>query len=162
MSWALPLLVLAGLAWYALGNTADWQVYGERSGLAASTSHITGALHDGVAYLAAAPGDAVSIGAYHRRDVYDHAGERIGTVRDLFVAPDGRIVAAVISLERSLGIGHTVVAIPFSALQHSQRRSDGHLIIDAAGDQLLRAAPAFERLDDRMRAQAPERPPGLH
>jgi hypothetical protein len=149
MAWALLLLVLAGLAWYAVGSTADWQAYGKRSGLAA-TSHITGALHNGVAYLAAAPGDAVPIGAYHRRDLYNLAGERIGTVRDLFVAPDGRIAAAVIGLERPLGIGHKDVALSFSALQHAQRRSDGHLIIDAAGDQLLRVAPAFERLDGAL------------
>jgi sporulation protein YlmC with PRC-barrel domain len=152
--WALAALALAGLAWYVLGDKTDWKPVVNRTELAASAAQMADRAHDGMAYLAAVPGDSVSIGTYHGRDVYNRVGEKIGTVRDLVVGPDGRIVAAVIGVGRSLGIGEKDVAIPFSALQHALRQRDGHLIVDAESDQ-LRAAPRFEPWRDWMRSLSP-------
>jgi hypothetical protein len=155
--WALPLLALAGLAWFMLGDRAKWRAAGERAGLATSTPQTADGLADDIAIVAAVRGDWVSSGAYQGRDIYSRAGVRLGTVADLVIAPDGRIVAAVIDVERSLGIGHKDVAMPFSVLRHSQPRSDGHLLVDVASDQ-LRAAPAVELSGGRMpqRAQGSE------
>jgi hypothetical protein len=52
-------------------------------------------------------------------------------------------------VERSLGIGHKDVAMPFSVLRHSQPRSDGHLLVDVAIDR-LRTAPAVELSGGRI------------
>ena len=71
---------------------------------------------DDVAIIAAIRGDWVSSAAYQGRDIYSRAGVRLGTVADLVIAPDGRVVAAVIDVEHSLGIGHKDVAVPFSVL----------------------------------------------
>jgi sporulation protein YlmC with PRC-barrel domain len=152
--WVLAALALAGLAWYVLGDRTDWKPVLNRTDLAPSAAQMADRAHDGIAYLAAVPGDAVSIGTYHGRDVYNRVGEKIGSVRDLVVGPDGTIVAAVIGVGHSLGIGEKDVAIPFSALQPSLRQNDGHLIVDAESDQ-LRAAPRFEPWRDWMRSRSP-------
>jgi hypothetical protein len=120
----------------------------ERAGLAASTSQMADGSPDDIAIVAAIRGDWVSSAAYQGRGIYSRAGVKLGTVADLVIAPDGRIVAAVIDVEHSLGIGHKDVAVPFSVLRHSQPRSDGHLLVDVASDR-LRAAPAVELSDGR-------------
>ena len=146
-AWALPLLALAASAWFILGDRANWKVGSERAGLAASTSQMADGSPDDIAIIAAIRGDWVSSAAYQGRGIYSRAGVKLGTVADLVIAPDGRIVAAVIDVEHSLGIGHKDVAVPFSVLRHSRPRSDGHLLVDVASDvasDRLRAAPAVE------------------
>jgi hypothetical protein len=148
--WALPVLALAGLVWFMLSDTANWKVAG---GLAASTTQTADGFADDIAIVAAIRGDWVSSGAYQGRAIYSRAGVKLGTVADLVIAPDGRIVAAVIDVEGSLGIGHKDVAMPFSVLRHSQPRSDGHLLVDVASDR-LRTAPAVELSGGRMPLRA--------
>jgi len=147
--WALPLLALAGLAWFILGDRANWKVAGEHAGLATSAPQMADGHADDIAIVAAIRADWVSSGAYQGRDIYSRAGVKLGTVADLVIAPDGRIAAAVIDVEPSLGIGHKDVAMPFSVLRRSQPRSDGHLLVDVASDR-LRTAPAFDLSGGRM------------
>jgi len=82
-----------------------------------------------------------SLSAYQRQDIYNRAGERIGSVKDLLVGPDGKINAAVIGVGQFLGMGEKDIAGPLQALQ--RRTNGGPLIIDV-GKDLLRTAPAFE------------------
>ncbi|NJO35159.1 MAG: PRC-barrel domain containing protein, partial [Rhodospirillales bacterium] len=42
-----------------------------------------------------------SVGAFQRQDIYNRAGERIGSVKDLLVGPDGKVSAAVIGVGSS-------------------------------------------------------------
>jgi hypothetical protein len=145
---ALPLLALAGLAFYALGDRTSWETMGERIGLTGSSPQLSDRFAPDIAFLSAVRGDWVSVGAYYGRSVYDRHGDKLGIITDLLMGPDDSIAAAVIGVERSLGIGHKDVAVPFSMLRRFQRRSDGNLIVDTASEQ-LRSAPAFEPLDHR-------------
>jgi hypothetical protein len=53
--------------------------------------------------------------------VHNDRDERIGTVDDLIVGPDGRISAAVLSVGGFLGLGAKLVAMPYGQLRFEQR-----------------------------------------
>jgi sporulation protein YlmC with PRC-barrel domain len=105
---------------------------------------------DKTTYLQRASGDAVALSAYFDRDVYNSAGERIGTVSDLIAGPDGRIAAVVIGVGGFLGIGEKEVAVPFSSMQIVRRDNDWHLAIEGTRDA-LRNAPPYEDTGARVR-----------
>ena len=101
-------------------------------------------------YLTRSPSGAVAISLYFDRNVHNGADERIGTVSDLIVGPDGKITAAVIGVGGFLGIGEKEVAVPFSSMQIARRDNDWYLVIEGTRDA-LRDAPAYEDTGVRMR-----------
>jgi len=139
--WALPLAALAGLLWYVMSPDRTTQP----DKTATSTSRL---IPDGTTktgYLAKAAGDWTSMGAYHNQDVYNRSGEKIGTVKELLVTPEGRVGAAVIGVGRFLGVGEKDVAVPFSALQFDGRENNRRIVIDAM-KETLQGAPTFETI----------------
>jgi hypothetical protein len=146
--WALPLLALAGLLWF-LFPTEERTV--EAVPATQTTSLPTRATSEAptkVSFLTTAREDWTSIGAspneYSNQDVYNGAGENLGTIRDLLIGPDGKAVAAIINVGRFLGIGDKEIAVPFSAL-HVERQGDSRrIVIDAVKDG-VQAAPTFTR-----------------
>src|SRR5262245_45543662 len=140
----LPLLVVGGLAWY---------LFPDRPRTAEPVT-ISGEL----TYFTAVPDDWTSIGGtlnnYVGREIYNRAGENLGTVRDILVGPDGKIVAALINVGRFLGIGHKDVAVSFAVLQLEHGATKPRIVIDATKEE-LRSAPNF--LQPPPRPKAPKR-----
>jgi hypothetical protein len=160
--WLLPLLALGGLLWYLLpGVETDRtteRTTTERTASApgqtdtrttTTPGQVTTTAPGTLTYLTKALPDWMPIGAYHNRDIYNRAGEKIGTVKDLLVGPDGRIHAAVVGVGRFLGIGEKDIAIPLTALQ-MERRDDGTRFTVDIVKETLQTAPAFE-YGDRIR-----------
>jgi hypothetical protein len=146
--WVLPLLALGGLLWYLLpGNqtgtdrTARAPTAQSRPG-DAPPSGVASTTPGRVTYLSKAEPNWTPIGTYFNQDIYNKSGEKIGTVKDLLVSPDGRIQAAVLSVGRFLGIGDRDVAVPLTAIQ-IDRGAGNRVTVDVARDT-LQSAPAFE------------------
>jgi hypothetical protein len=139
--WLIPLLALGGLLWYLLPGTTT-----EKTATApgqTTTSQVATTTPGKFSYLTKALPDWTPISAYSNRDVYNRAGEKIGTIKDLLVGPDGRIQAAVLGVGQFLGIGEKNIGVPLSALQ-IERRDDGtHFTVDVA-KEVLQTAPAFD------------------
>ena len=146
--WALPLLALAGLIWFLFPKE-------ERTVEAVPATQTTSlparATNDAlvkVTFLTTAPQDWTSIGAspneYTNQDVYNTAGENLGTIRDLLIGPDGKAAAAIINVGRFLGIGDKEIAVPFSALQIVRQGDSRRIVIDAVKEG-VQAAPTFTR-----------------
>jgi hypothetical protein len=133
--WVLPLLALAGVLWYMLPSGPE-SVEPNRTATTKTT------------YLTSVPENWASIGTapneYVDRDVHNRAGEKLGTIKDVLVGPDGRMAAAIVNVDRSLGIGDKDVAIAFTALQLEQGDTGRRIVIDAQKDT-LQTAPAVER-----------------
>jgi Bacterial protein of unknown function (DUF937)/PRC-barrel domain len=152
--WLLPLLALGGLLWYLLpggqtDRTAD-RATTERTASAPGQPDTRTATVPGqtttpgkFAYLSKPLPDWMPIGVYSNRDVYNRAGEKIGTVKDLLIGSDGRVHAAVVGVGRFLGIGEKDIAVPLSALQ-MERRDDGTRLTVDIVKETLQTAPAFE------------------
>jgi hypothetical protein len=94
-------------------------------------------------YFAGVPRDWVPIGALLNGGVHNAAGERLGTVNEILLGPDGRVVGVIVGVGRDLGFGEKTVAIAFGASK-MQRRDDGMRLILDATKEGLRSAPAFE------------------
>jgi hypothetical protein len=90
-------------------------------------------------YASAPASDLVLLSSFYNRDVLDRAGERVGTASGFFVAPDGKIVASLLSVDRQLGIGDKQVAMPFSSGRLVRRDNGWHLVVDTSKDELQRA-----------------------
>ena len=133
--WVLPLLALAGLLWYMLPSGRE-TVEPSRTSQARPT------------YLTSAPDNWVSIGStpneFVNRDIYNRAGEKLGTIKDVLVGPDGRMAAAIVNVGQFLGIGDKDIAIPFTALQLEQGDTGRRIVVDAR-KETLQTAPTFER-----------------
>jgi hypothetical protein len=140
--WALPLLAFGALFWYMLPTEPEVSPPPKSASLpprieAAKT-----------VYLETAPTSWTSIGgtpnAYVNADIYNRAGEKVGTIKDILVGPDGKMAAAVINVGRFLGIGDRDVAVLFSTLGVEQKDTGRRIVIDVVKDSLL-TAPAFNR-----------------
>jgi Bacterial protein of unknown function (DUF937)/PRC-barrel domain len=145
--WVLPLLALGGLLWYALsGNRAVEPV--RTSQTATPQSQPLPNISTKTAYLSTARDDWTSIGAspneYTNQDIYNTAGEKLGTIKDLLIGPDGKAAAGVINVGRYLGIGDKDIAVPFSALRVERHGDSRRIVIDATKED-VQAAPTFAR-----------------
>jgi hypothetical protein len=134
--WVLPLLLLGGLLWYMLPS-------GPSPVEPVRTSQVPNSI-----FLESALDNWVSMGAstndYVNQDVYNRAGEKLGTIKDVLIGPDGKMAAALVNVGRFLGIGDKDIAVPFSALQLEQRDNNRRIVIDAT-KEALQVAPTFER-----------------
>ncbi|MEM5331445.1 PRC-barrel domain-containing protein [Paraburkholderia sp. JHI2823] len=74
------------------------------------------------------------------KPVYNDENVKIGTVRDLIVAPDGSVSAAIVSAGGFLGVGSHDVAVPIASLDVRQ----GNLYLPGATKEALKATPAFQ------------------
>jgi hypothetical protein len=142
--WVLAIAALSALLW-----TFDpGQEHGEREAAAVfARPYLLPPSSGEVLYFARADAQWRSIGAsrnsYVNQVIYNARGEQLGSVQDLMVGPDGKVVAAVISVGRYLGFGDKLVAVPFSALRLEKRDGDSNVVIDLAKEALL-SAPQYE------------------
>lgn len=72
--------------------------------------------------------------------VYNDDGSKIGVIRDLIVAPDGSVSAAIVAAGGFLGLAAHDVAVPIVSLDVR----DGNLYLPGATKAALLATPAFE------------------
>jgi hypothetical protein len=72
--------------------------------------------------------------------VYNDDNAKIGTVRDLIVAPDGTVSAAIVAAGGFLGVGTHDIAVPIASLDVRQ----GNLYLPGATKEALKATPAFQ------------------
>jgi sporulation protein YlmC with PRC-barrel domain len=118
-----------------------------------------GAMADRVGYLARSASAATSVSTFFDRRVYNGAGEEIGTVHDLAMSTDGKIVTAVIGVGGFLGIGEKEVAVPFSSMRVERRDGDWRLVMSATKEE-LKAAPTYEDTGQRIRLTPVPAPTG--
>ena len=138
--WILPLLPLGALIWFLLPTGHDEPIGSSRS--ATEPSPVTSGL-----YLSTIPINWVSIGTvpngYVGHDIYNRLGEKLGRIKDILVDPDERTVAAIVNVDRFLGIGDKDVAVPMGALYLDRRVNRRRILLDARRET-LQAAQAFK------------------
>ncbi len=92
-------------------------------------------------FMTSAPGEWIWLSSVQNREVLNRDGERMGTASGFFIGPDGKLVAALLSVDRQLGIGEKQIGVSFAGGK-LERKADGwHLVIDTTKDDLQRAKP---------------------
>jgi len=89
------------------------------------------------------PSGASTVTNYYKQNVYDTADNKIGTVDDVLVDKDGKIHAAMVGVGGFLGMGEKDVAVPFTALNLTQKNNKWYLTMNATKDE-LKSAPGFK------------------
>lgn len=77
------------------------------------------------------------------REVVNEANEKVGTIDDLVVTRDDRVLYAIVSVGGFLGMGERLVAVPYDELT---ARDDNFVMRDATKDSLKRR-PEFKYQD---------------
>ena len=89
------------------------------------------------------PSGASTVTNYYKQNVYDTADNKIGTVDDVLVDKTGKIHAAMVGVGGFLGMGEKDVAVPFDALNLTQKNNKWYLTMNATKDE-LKSAPGFK------------------
>ncbi|WP_322014204.1 PRC-barrel domain-containing protein [Paraburkholderia sp. J12] len=84
------------------------------------------------------------------KPVYNDDNIKVGVVRDLIIAPDGSVSAAIVSAGGFLGVGVHDVAVPIASLDVRK----GNLYLPGATKEALKATPAFQY----AKVQSPPKP----
>jgi hypothetical protein len=145
--WALPLTALvAGVCFFHAAAINQW--------VASASTDLDISLPELIGRSAGTASQSwVADSSYQGRDVYDGAGENIGTVTDLL--GEGGLAAAVANLGRLLGYGEESAALPVADVR-SRQDHDGaqSLVVDPAKDQSnVASPPAASR--QRLRFSSP-------
>lgn len=85
--------------------------------------------------------------------VYNDQNEKIGAIRDLVVAPDGSLSAAIVAAGGFLGVASHDVAVPIAALDIRS----GNFYLAGATKAALKATPEFQY----NKVQTPAKPKKL-
>ena len=76
--------------------------------------------------------------------VYNEAGDKVGKVEDMIIAPDKNVSYLIIGAGGFIGINRHDVAIPVAALQDK----GGRLILPGATKDIVKSMPRFEYASD--------------
>jgi sporulation protein YlmC with PRC-barrel domain len=76
--------------------------------------------------------------------VYNEAGDKVGKVEDIIIAPDKNVSYLIIGAGGFLGIDRHDVAIPVAALQEKS----GKLILPGATKDIIKSMPRFDYASD--------------
>jgi sporulation protein YlmC with PRC-barrel domain len=74
------------------------------------------------------------------KSVYNDAGEKIGDINDLIVAPNRAVSYAIVGVGGFLGVGEHNVAVPVSKFKQQMDK----IVLSGATKEALKAAPKFE------------------
>jgi PRC-barrel domain len=89
------------------------------------------------------------VSTYFDRGMHNRTGEKLGSISDLIVAPDGTIAAALVGVGGFLGIGEKEVAVPFASIEVQRNGNDVRFVIDTT-KEALKAAPSYEETTARV------------
>ena len=87
----------------------------------------------------ATPADQFTVTNYYKQDVYDHADNKVGTIDDVLIDKQGKVMALVIGVGGFLGIGEKDVAEPFNKVQMTRKNDKWYLTMDANKEELKNA-----------------------
>jgi sporulation protein YlmC with PRC-barrel domain len=75
--------------------------------------------------------------------VYNDQNEKVGSVDDLIMKDDNRIVMAIVSVGGFLGIGNKLVAVPYDQLHVEMTKDATKIAMPGASKDSLIAMPTF-------------------
>jgi sporulation protein YlmC with PRC-barrel domain len=89
--------------------------------------------------LRSLPPDASTVTNWYKQNVYDPSEQKLGEISDVLIDKDGKISALIVSVGGFLGMGEKHVAVPFNAVQGTQRNGKWWLTMNATRDALKTA-----------------------
>ena len=90
--------------------------------------------------LASIPSNSVTITHWYKQNVYDPQDNKTGEIMDVLVDHDGKATALIIGVGGFLGAGEKDVAVPFNAVQITNKNNNKwYLVMNSTKDALKNA-----------------------
>ena len=93
--------------------------------------------------LKSLPPDTSTVTNWYKQNIYDPSNAKIGEISDVLVNKDGKIDAFIVSVGGFLGIGEKHVAVPFNAVNATQKDGKWQLTMNVTRDA-LKDAPGYQ------------------
>jgi sporulation protein YlmC with PRC-barrel domain len=91
------------------------------------------------AALTAIPASTTTVTNYYKQNVYDPTDSKIGEIKDVLIGHDGKVAAFIVSVGGFLGVGEKDVAIPFSAVNATEKNGTWYLTMNTTKDSMKEA-----------------------
>ena len=86
------------------------------------------------------PANSVTITHWYKQSVYDPNDSKIGEIMDVLVDREGKATALIVGVGGFLGMGEKDVAVPFNAVQVTNKNNNKwYLVMNATKDGLKNA-----------------------
>jgi sporulation protein YlmC with PRC-barrel domain len=90
--------------------------------------------------MSSIPGNSETITHWYKQSVYDPQDNKIGEIMDVLVDREGKATALIIGVGGFLGAGEKDVAVPFNAVQVTNKNNNKwYLVMNATKDALKNA-----------------------
>ena len=90
--------------------------------------------------MSSIPANAMTITHWYKQSVYDPNDSKIGEIMDVLVDREGKATALIVGVGGFLGMGEKDVAVPFNAVQVTNKNNNTwHLVMNSTKDALKNA-----------------------
>jgi sporulation protein YlmC with PRC-barrel domain len=90
------------------------------------------------------PTDSLTVTDWYKQSVYDPNDKKIGEVMDVLVDKSGRVSSLIIGVGGFLGAGEKDVAVPFEAVQVTNKNNNKWYLVMNTTKEELKSAPGFK------------------
>jgi sporulation protein YlmC with PRC-barrel domain len=94
--------------------------------------------------LSAIPSDSVTVTHWYKQNVYDPSDAKIGEIMDVLVDRSGKATALIVGVGGFLGMGEKDVAVPFDAVQVTNKNNNKYYLVMNATKDSLKSAKGFK------------------
>jgi len=90
------------------------------------------------------PSDSVTVTDWYKQNVYDPKDNKIGEIMDVLVDKSGKVTSLIVGVGGFLGAGEKEVAVPFDAVQVTNRDNNKWYLVMNTTKDVLKSAPGFK------------------
>jgi sporulation protein YlmC with PRC-barrel domain len=90
------------------------------------------------------PQNSVTITHWYKQNVYDRSDNKIGEIMDVLVDREGKASALIIGVGGFLGMGEKDVAVPFNAVQITNKNNNKWYLVMNSDKDSLKNAKGFK------------------
>src|SRR4051812_32235056 len=90
------------------------------------------------------PASSMTVTHWYKQNVYDPSDNKIGEIVDVLVDREGKITALIVGVGGFLGMGEKDVAVPFDAVQVTNKNNNKWYLVMNSTKDALKAAKGFK------------------
>jgi sporulation protein YlmC with PRC-barrel domain len=90
------------------------------------------------------PANSVTVTNWYKQSVYDPSDSKIGEIMDVLLDKAGKVTALIVGVGGFLGAGEKDVAVPFEAVQITNKNNNKWYLVMNSTKDSLKAAPGFK------------------
>jgi sporulation protein YlmC with PRC-barrel domain len=108
--------------------------------------------------MSSIPANSVTITHWYKQSVYDPNDSKIGEIMDVLVDREGKATALIVGVGGFLGMGEKDVAVPFNAVQVTNKNNNKWYLVMNSTKDALKSAKGF-KYDRNAMTWVPEETP---